>query len=207
MARCYVGVDGCPAGWLAVTRGPTGLLYGRVFERIAELADEFKQAERIFIDVPIGLPWADSPVRPCDRLARVILGKPRHSSVFPIPCREALAVHDLKEAQRINLRQIGRSIGRQTWKIRPKLGDMDRFLLDCRGNRQAIIREVHPEVCFWALADRMAMAHSKKTRDGRLERICAIERYEPGVRYLLDQVAHNHLWGVQVDDVKIGRAH
>ena len=35
---------------------------------------------------------------------------------------------------------------------------------------QSRVREVHPEVCFWALNDGKPMAHSKKTPSGAQER-------------------------------------
>src|SRR5687767_5558397 len=98
----HVGVDGCPSA------------------SIGALVTAFADAERILIDIPIGLPWQDAPVRACDRLARQILGRPRGSSVFSVPCREALCMNQLERARRVNLNQIGRSIGVQTWAISPK---------------------------------------------------------------------------------------
>lgn len=174
----HVGVDGCRAGWLAVTRrGPE--LAWQVFSTFDDLASAFSDAERIFIDIPIGLPWEGAPVRPCDRLARQILGKPRMSSVFPVPCRQALAATGLAEAREINNRCIQRSIGAQTWCISPKIREVDTYLLShdrdsssarsssststpsssSSSNRSLCsladiegcrgIREIHPEVCFW----------------------------------------------------------
>jgi predicted RNase H-like nuclease len=156
----HVGVDGCKSGWLAVTRNSAGLEY-RLFSDIQELACAFSDAERILVDIPIGLPWADAPVRPCDRLARDVLGRPRKSSVFPVPCREALAPDDLDAAQRINRTHIGRSVGVQTWSMSPKIAEMDRFLLSDSVQPQSI-REIHPEVCFWALAGRKPMRYRQE---------------------------------------------
>ena len=137
---------------MAVSRHRAGLQHG-VFTSICDLLKAFPKANQVLIDIPIGLPWADVPIRPCDRLAREILGKSRKSSVFPVPCREALAASNLDSARRINKAYIGRSLGEQTWSISHKIGEMDRFLLADRGHR-VTIREIHPEVCFWALADR-----------------------------------------------------
>jgi len=186
---------------VAVTRAPNGRLVARLFAQIANLAEVFKYAERIFIDVPMGLPWAGVPVRPCDRLARTILGTPRHASVFPLPCREALAARDLSEAQRINVQQLGRSIGLQTWRIAPLVSAVDRLLLNRSTHNRPTIREVHPEVCFWALAGQRPMAHRRKTSEGRVERLSVIERFEPAVHQLLAQAAENAWRDVQVDDV------
>lgn len=182
----HVGVDGCKTGWLAVTRNGARLVHG-LFASIGDLASAFRDAERILIDIPIGLPWADVPIRPCDRLARRALGKTRKSSVFPVPCREALTACDLDCARTLNKACVGRSVGAQTWGISPKIAEVDGFLLANRGHH-ANIREVHPEVCFWALAGRRPMMHSKTTREGREERLRVLQRYEPSVGSFLNAV-------------------
>src|SRR5687767_14622947 len=103
----HVGVDGCKAGWLAVTRSGLDLDYA-ICTNIGEVVNAFPKALRILIDVPIGLPWPGVPMRPCDELARSLLGRPRGSSVFPVPCREALAASDVDEARAINKERLGR---------------------------------------------------------------------------------------------------
>lgn len=178
----HVGVDGCRAGWFAVTRIADKLMW-RLFPAIDQLLSEFSAAQRIFIDVPIGLPCADAPIRQCDRLARQVLGQ-RRSSVFPVPCRKALEADGIDEARRINIQELGRSIGAQTWGISPKIKEVDRLLLSMRGQDHGI-REVHPEVCFWALDDRNPMKHSKASNEGRNERIRILEQYEIGISTLL----------------------
>lgn len=196
----HVGVDGCKSGWLAVTRGARGLEY-RVLSGIGDLASSFSDAERILIDVPIGLPCRDAPIRPCDRLARKVLGTPRKSSVFPVPCREALAAGDFAAAKMINKAYIGRSVGVQTWAIVPKIAEVDRFLLAEPVLRRTV-REIHPEVCFWALARRTAMKHSKTTSQGRAERLSVLQSYDPGISLLMSNVLSNTMRkDVQADDV------
>ncbi len=196
----YIGVDGCRSGWVAVTRGGSNLEYHLV-SNIDGLVNEFSDANRILIDVPIGLPWSDAPIRACDRLAREILGKPRKSSVFAVPCREALAAGDVETARRINQRCLSRSIGAQTWGISPKIAEVDRFLRSYL-TRCRTIREIHPEVCFWALAGKKPMEHSKKTAEGRAERVRVLERYEPDVGQLLTKVlSETQRKDVQPDDV------
>jgi predicted RNase H-like nuclease len=181
----HVGVDGCKAGWLAVTRSGAALEY-RVFSNINQLAEAFSAADRVLIDIPIGLPWGDVPVRPCDRMARQLLGRPRRSSVFPVPCREALAASDLEQAQKINREHLGRSINEQTRGISQKIAEVDRFFLD-RRLKHAIIREVHPELCFWALDRRRSMAHKKSTAEGIQERLRVLSRYDRGISLLLSK--------------------
>ena len=196
----HVGVDGCRSGWVAVTRNALGLKC-ELFPRFADLVSAFSTAERILVDIPIGLPWSALPIRPCDQSARRILGAGRKSSVFPVPCREALAVGKLDLAQRINLPATGRSIGAQTWGISPKIAEVDIFL-QAAGDRGRNIFEIHPEVCFWALAGRKPMKHSKKTAGSRAERVKVLAEFEPGISVLLDEVLSNTLRkDLQVDDV------
>ena len=68
-APLSVGVDGCRAGWIAVADLGDGLTY-RLHASFAELLASWSTAQRILVDIPIGLPWRDCPSRPCDRQAR-----------------------------------------------------------------------------------------------------------------------------------------
>jgi len=43
-------------------------------------------------------------------------------------------------------------------------------ILSSDATLQRRVREVHPELCFWAWNGGVAMAHRKKTQDGRAER-------------------------------------
>ena len=196
----HVGVDGCKAGWFAVIRKAAGLDW-QLFLTVDELVSTFSDAERIFIDVPIGLPWPDAPIRPCDRLARQVLGRQRRASVFPVPCREALAADGVEKARKINKTRIGRSMSAQTWGISNKIIEVDRLLLSDRGQAYGI-REVHPEVCFWALADRKPMKYRKTIFEGRQERLQVLQQFEPGIQALLDDALSKTLRRqVQADDV------
>lgn len=52
-----------------------------------------------------------------------------------------------------------------------------------RGSVKArrIVREVHPEICFWALAGEKPMTHNKKKQKGSGERIAVLEEIRPSV--------------------------
>ncbi|MFW5797070.1 MAG: DUF429 domain-containing protein [Spirochaetota bacterium] len=191
----YAGVDGCRAGWIAVFRrgggdGGGGGVRGRILGSIEALSDALSGSGRVLIDMPIGLPWAECPVRPCDRAARRLLGSGRRSSVFPPPCREALAAANLDEARRINRAVLGRSIAAQTWNITAKIAELDRFLQagSLSAGSAPELRESHPEVCFRALDGRRAMAHRKSTHAGREERLSLLRAYLPEVDTLLTEV-------------------
>ena len=44
---------------------------------------------------------------------------------------------------------------------------------------RSIIREVHPEICFWAFAGKKAMPHNKKKPEGRKERLTLLKECYP----------------------------
>ena len=123
--------------------------------------DAYPNAKRICIDIPVGLPSKSVQSRPCERLARQVLGK-RAPSVFSVPCRAAVNEMDVLEARRRNLKEVGRSVSAQSFAICRKISEVDSYLLKTKRARP-LIREVHPEVCFWALAGGRAMAWRKKT--------------------------------------------
>jgi len=84
----YIGVDGCSAGWVAVRFDDDGCEDTDLYEDIQELwTAHGDAAERILIDVPIGLRENSNAKRPCDDAARRKLSPKRHSSVFPVPVR------------------------------------------------------------------------------------------------------------------------
>jgi predicted RNase H-like nuclease len=196
----YVGVDGCRAGWIAVTRA-NGMLDYQVFGTMEKLIASYHDAVSIMVDVPIGLPWRDVPIRPCDTMARKTLGRARRSSVFPVPCREATRARTAADARRFNLAELGRSLSQQTWGICEKIAQVDRLLTDAP-SLATRLREVHPEVCFWALSGCRPMEHRKSTVEGQSERLRVLARYEPHAARLRQRVlAERRRADVQADDV------
>lgn len=184
-----VGVDGCKAGWLAV-RGDGRRLSYCIHETMADLLAAQRQASRIFVDIPIGLPWEGCPVRPCDALARQKLGH-RHVCVFPAPsraaCRAVRAGRRPDEARQLNLEAIGKSLSAQALGICDKVAEVDELLLADPLARQRV-REVHPEICFWALNGRMPMAAAKTSRAGIDDRLRLLTYRLPAAADLLDRM-------------------
>jgi predicted RNase H-like nuclease len=196
----FVGVDGCRLGWIAVFRDDAQLQY-RLFERFAQLLNAMPEAALVLVDIPIGLPWSDCPSRPCDVMARQVLGRRRASSVFPAPSRSAAYATTLEDARIRNLAEVGRSLSAQAWGICAKVAEVDALLQPAPGVR-ARVKEVHPEVCFWALNGDRAMAHSKSTREGRDERLRVLAKHEPGSAALLSRaLSEQRRKAVQCDDV------
>ena len=164
-----VGVDGCKAGWFAVRLKSDGWDV-RVFSDAASLWRKWGDASLIMIDIPIGLPDERRPTRDCDREARKLLGRPRGSSVFPAPGRAAFSDGCYQACSAANLAETGRKMTLRTWHILRKIREVDR-LLRTDPSARSRVREVHPEVCFWAFNGKRAVQSRKSRSAGRRERL------------------------------------
>ena len=112
------------------------------------------------------------------------------SSVFTPPCRAALGLTTYSAASAENHRRTGRRLSKQSFHIAPRILDVEQYLRESWASGP-VIREMHPEVCFWALAGR-PMTHSKRTAEGAAERIAVLARYLPSAAAIVDEVARGH---------------
>jgi len=196
----YVGADGCRGGWVCVSiaAGGSGSVCLIATNAIATIA---ASAKMVFIDIPIGLVDSRCEQRSCDREARRVLGRQRASSVFPVPARTSLHARDYQAALAINRRVTGRGISKQSWLISPKIRFVDALLRSEPGLR-GVLRESHPEVCFWALNKAQPMRHNKKTADGKNERMSVLRRWYPAADAVFAEASQRYLRNqVAVDDV------
>ncbi|MBW2409782.1 MAG: DUF429 domain-containing protein [Deltaproteobacteria bacterium] len=184
----YIGVDACKRGWFAVSIGTDERYRIGIFETIADLWSSVKSDVLILIDIPVGLP--DGGKRQCDVEARRLLQK-RASSVFPVPCREAIYASEYNEACRINQKTLGVKLSVQTWNIAAKIREVDDLLLRYEKARPCM-RESHPEVCFWALAGGNPMAHYKKTDGGFAERFKLLKKINPATEKIINAALKNY---------------
>lgn len=175
----YVGVDGCPYGWFSIALSEKGyeLLVCRTF---GQLLEYYRDAVLILVDIPIGLPEDDSG-RLCDYEAKDKIGDLK-SAVFKTPSRQTIEeVGKLPEgclpATHLQYRfkqSAVKGISLQTFAIAHKVAEVDE-IMRCRvDNKQPEIREVHPEVCFWALnkgGPLKSRKKGKKEKKGREERL------------------------------------
>lgn len=168
MMRGAVGVDGCRGGWLAVEWNKPA--EATVFATAAELWAAHAGAERMLIDVPIGLTDA---TRACDLAAKAVLGR-WNSRVFLTPPRAVLGASDYAEANLACRAARGAGLSKQTWFIVPKIREMDELLCSSPQARGRV-RECHPEICFAALAGEV-IAENKATDAGYARRIAALGR-------------------------------
>lgn len=185
----FVGVDGCPAGWFSVGFDRNGGYGMDVFASFGELLDHYSDAGLVLVDIPIGLPEGPER-RECDRLARKLLGR-RGSSVFPSPTRqtaEHAAAHpkDYRGALAVERRFAGKGISRQAFAISPKIAEVDSVMRSRDANAAPEVREVHPELCFWALNDQQPMRSSKKRSAGVAERLDVLKSLEPRSREIYE---------------------
>lgn len=198
-AAAAYGVDGCKGGWLFFGLADGDHEFG-IAEHLDDLLPEFAGARRVLVDIPIGLASAGSRARRCDGLARGLLG-PRASSVFPAPTREALACGEYAAACDANARVTGRRISRQAWGLAEKIREADRLLAGSEVARR-VLRESHPELCFYGLAGGRPMNHPKRTGAGRAERMAVLHGYWAGAdEALAHALAHLPRGLLAADDV------
>ena len=181
----FVGVDGCRAGWLAIGLDAQGSWRVNVFPNVSSLWEHHREASLILIDIPIGLKTEGRAERRCDPQARRLLG-PRRSSVFPAPCRGAIYASSYQEACDVNQRLTGKRLSVENWNIIPKIREVDCLLSDDAAARD-VIREIHPELCFWGLAGR-PMQHAKKRSEGLSERTRLLQSIYPQTANLINHV-------------------
>lgn len=198
----FVGVDGCPDGWLVLRLDEHGEPRARCFASFVDVWEAHADAETILVDVPIGLREESGEPRPCDSEARRLLGHPRSTSVFEPPVRAALAADTYEQARAINEAHAGKSLSAQSWGIAGKIREVDRFLRATEPAR-GTVREAHPEVCLWALNGRQAMRTSK-TREPEAafrERRAVLERVCPGAGRELDALDEQLACSGSIDDL------
>ena len=196
-----VGVDGCRAGWFAVRLSGQGEYAVAKFASLGELVDSYDDGDLVLVDIPIGLPEDGSP-RECDLRARKVLGA-RGGAVFPAPTRQAAeqARADREDYGAFcdeQCRYTGKRLSRQAFGIAPKIAEVDEVMRRrCDGGPR--VREIHPEVCFWALNGKRPMQYSKKPRRGELERHGERERkdilrlLEPRTDRIVDEATQRFL--------------
>lgn len=176
------GLDGCKGGWCAVrldldgdevvVHEPEVLPFGDVLATDAEV---------IAIDIPIGL--VDGPNhRECDVEARRLLKFPRSRSVFTAPALGTIGLDlswgNYPEVNSANRRCTeGRGLAKQSFAIAPKIKQVDDQMTPAVQDR---VREVHPELCFWALAGH-PMRHNKKRAEGHDERWTVLRSLLPAL--------------------------
>jgi predicted RNase H-like nuclease len=185
-----VGVDGCRAGWFYFQQDNKTITHG-LARGIHNLLDTLPECSRVFIDIPIGLVDQGSAGRICDASARKLLGTAKAASVFSAPCRPVLKASSYEEAKEISFKAIGKKLSKQTFLITSKIKEVDDYLQNQGHN--IVVREVHPELCFWALNGCKTVISHKKSEDGFKERLLLLSKYVPNIKDLVGDVLTTYL--------------
>ena len=190
-AMTYIGVDGCKCGWLFVRLDGTAMEFG-VATTFRELIAAAPDRASVFVDIPIGLRDDTPTPRSCDTTARKLLGPKRAPTVFPAPIRAILLERSHSDATSKSVRLTGKGISQQAFAIIPKIREVDALIASTDRTKE-IVREVHPELCFWGLNGGQAMLHRKKTIDGFAERMAVLDRILPESERIAQEIMAKYL--------------
>jgi predicted RNase H-like nuclease len=174
----YVGADGCRAGWFWVGLDEHRGWACGIATDAEELWATHRHAERLLVDIPVGLREAGEEERDCDLLARELLGGGRASSVYPAPCRAATREDDPAEASRVNEERTGRGLSVQSRALLPRIRRVDALLAGTPEAR-GVVREMHPEVAFWGLNGGTTIPTAKREAEGQVERLAVLDAHDP----------------------------
>jgi predicted RNase H-like nuclease len=130
------------------------------YTEFEKLNRTYSNADRILVDIPIGLP--EDERRRCDMDAGDLLGS-RGNSVFYPPCRRAAELSDYPEANEKHRENIGHGLSQQAHYLAEKILQVDQAIED---GYDGVVRESHPELCF-AHLNGQPIAYSKSSAPGR----------------------------------------
>ena len=193
-----IGVDGCRSGWFYVALSPNNPPEWGVVSRLEYLLPKVGGSDRVFVDIPIGL-LTEQSGRTCDREARLKL-KGRTSCVFSAPVRSVLGATTYEEAKIRSKAACDTKLTKQAWGLVPKIREVDTLLCQ-NDNAKRFVREVHPELCFWALNGRKPMSKSKKEDFGFEERLRVLTTWLPCAENVIAEVQSKKIRGVLRDDI------
>lgn len=172
----FVGVDFGKGGWLAAAFDDSGFDHAEVFPSIGDIWARYEEvAERILVDLPIGLVEEGAEPRPCDPAARAVLG-PRASAVVDPPVREAARKRRYPAANRVNERKADRELAKHAFAISDGIVAVDELLREVTEARP-VFAEAHPEVCYRAFAG-TTLEREKHTAGGYAERMRALATFD-----------------------------
>jgi predicted RNase H-like nuclease len=100
-----VGIDGCKGKWVVVYITENAFEVEK-FKTINDICSRYPDSDSYIIDIPIGLAENKSQLRP-DLIVKKELGK-KGSSIFEVPCRQAVYAEDKKVARERNIAILGK---------------------------------------------------------------------------------------------------
>jgi predicted RNase H-like nuclease len=187
----WAGVDGCRGGWVLALLSRDGSISLTVRKSFTEIVSECSTTELVLVDIPIGLPSSRLPRdRDCDLLARKLL-KGKASSVFPVPCREALNANTYDQACEVNQRVLDKKLSLTSWGICKKIQEVDK-LFRKEPSLQKCFRETHPELCFRLLNDGKTLLSPKRRSQGKRDREKLLQPFVRNFREAINEIECEH---------------
>ncbi|MDZ7746538.1 MAG: DUF429 domain-containing protein [Halobacteriales archaeon] len=186
----FVGVHWMGKGWVAAAFAD-GYESTTVYEEIGRLwSDVEETAERILVDVPIGLVEEGDPRREPDELTSRLVGD-RADEILTPPVREATRKRRYPAATRVMERKTGQSLSERAFAANEPIAAVDELLQEIPETR-AVFGESHPELCFRAFAGE-PLDHDRRYAGGYAERMRALAAFDhdapPTVQSAAEDVA------------------
>jgi len=194
-----IGVDACKGGWVGVVleNGRATIIRDAAFARLLEA---HLDASLVFVDMPIGLPETmEASLQRPEPLARKLLGK-KASSVFNVPCRQAVYCDTYTEANARNKSILHKGLSKQSFYISKKIKELDLYLAQHQALTHKIV-ESHPELCFLALHNGRPIIASKKTSEGFEQRLAVLGAYDDNQDFVQKNILENPRYTRIKDDV------
>lgn len=179
----HLGIDVSKGKWLMVALEEKKAWW-RLCHTLEECLHSSPEATTVLVDIPLGLPEKILDQRPENQARKQLKGK--GSSVFPVPCRQAVYTQEKEQAKQVNRQILGKSISEQTWNIMGKIRHADEFLQEHPSWKNRL-SESHPEICFAMFHGGVPVLEKKTTEEGRRIRIELLEKVLPGMRAFLEE--------------------
>ncbi len=192
-----IGIDACKGKWVAVYIDENAFEVGK-FRTISDICNHYPKCDSYIIDIPIGLPEDNNHLRP-DLIVKKMLGK-KGSSIFQVPCRQAVYANDKTEARELNIAFLGKSLSEQSLGIAKAIRQVDEFLQNNPQWKNRLL-ESHPEFCFSKLNNNQPILEDKKTDEGKEKRIEVLKKYYPQADQVVDKFLADIPYRKKTDDV------
>lgn len=134
-----------------------------------------------------------------DHLIKKQLGA-KGSSIFEVPCRQAVYAESDLIARTQNISVLGKSLSAQTLGITKSIRQVDEFLQSNTKWRNKLV-ESHPEFCFSKLNCNKPIMENKLTEEGQQKRLDILERYYPDSRRVVEKYLSDVPYRKKIDDV------
>ncbi|WP_259534580.1 DUF429 domain-containing protein [Halalkaliarchaeum sp. AArc-CO] len=183
-ASLSVGAVRGDAVWVAVAFAGREFDHAAVFPEIGDLWLRYEEADRILLDVPIGLVDEGDPRRRCDVLAERVLerdedgdesrGNSDRSVVSPV--REATRKRRYSTAAKVHERKTGEQLPEMSFEQVPAIAAVDELVGELPEARATIL-ESRPAVCFRAIGGE-PLQYDRETAGGYAERMRKLAAFD-----------------------------